>query len=102
MPQFQVYRNRRSSRQRIPYLLDVQSDLVRIPSRLVVPLVQREHYGPLYTRLNPQMRIGEIEVVAVVSELAAIDARQLQEPVADFSSHRVEILAALDFLLTGY
>lgn len=102
MPQFQAYRNRRSSRQHIPFLLDVQSDLLQIPSRLVVPLVRHEHYGPLYTRLNPQLCVDGIDVIAAVSDLAAIDARELQEPVADLSLHRAEILAAIDFLISGY
>lgn len=42
MPQFDVYRNRNPrSRRSIPYLLDVQSDLLTaLSTRVVVPLIK--------------------------------------------------------------
>lgn len=102
MAQFQVYRNTRPSRAELPYLLDVQSDLVQTGSRLVVPLVRKERYGRLYTRLNLELSVENTAVVAAVSDMAAIDARELREAVADLSSQRAEILSAIDFLISGY
>lgn len=102
MAQFTAYRNSRTSGARVPYLLDVQSDLVHTGSRLVVPLVREADYGPRYSRLNPQVEVEGVRLVAAVSDLAAIDERQLREVAADLSMHRQVLLDALDFLLTGY
>lgn len=102
MAQFQAYRNTRPSSAEVPFLLDVQSDLVQTGSRLVVPLVRKDRYGRLYTRLNLELSVEDIAVVASVSDMAAIDARELREAVADFSSQRAEVLSAIDFLISGY
>lgn len=102
MAQFQVYRNPRGSRQTVPFLMDVQSDLVETASRLVVPLVLKQSYGALYTRLNPEFTIDQTAVVAAISDLAAVDARELREIVGNLATERSRILAAIDFLLTGY
>lgn len=102
MAQFQAYRNTRPSRAELPYLLDVQSDLVQTGTRLVVPLVRKERYGRLYTRLNLELTVEGVAVVAAVSDMAAIDARELREAVADCSSQRADILSAIDFLISGY
>lgn len=102
MAQFTAYRNERVSRERVPYLLDVQSDLVSTGSRLVVPLVRSVDYGPRYSRLNPQFEVEGITLVASVSDLTAIDERQLRVVAADLSAHRQVLLDALDFLFTGY
>lgn len=102
MAQFQVYRNQRRSQAEVPFLLDVQSDLVQTGSRLIVPLVRAERYGPLYSQLNPTFTIDNQAVVAAISDLAAINERELRTVVADVSEHRRTILGAIDFLLTGY
>lgn len=102
MAQFQVYRNTRPSSGNIPFLLDVQSDLVQTASRLVVPLVRKDLYGPTYTRLNPEFTIERVAVVAAISDLAAVDARELRETVGELSEERSRVFAAIDFLLTGY
>lgn len=102
MAQYKVYRNRRPSRRDVPFLLDVQSDLVTTSSRLVVPLVRMSRHGRPYSRLNPLLTVEGIEVVASIPDLAALDERELGEAVADISDRRAEILSAIDFLLTGY
>lgn len=101
MARFQVYRNLRTTKRDVPFLLDVQSDFVKTPSRVVVPLVRAERYGPVYDRLNPRLTVEGIDVVASVSDLAAIDARELSKPVVDVSGRHAEWMSALDFLLTG-
>ena len=63
MAQFTAYYNERGGEDAIPYLLDVQSDWVETGSRVVVPLVRRLRYGPLYSRLNPVFTISDTEVV---------------------------------------
>lgn len=101
MAQFQVYRNPRASKRDVPFLLDIQSDFVKTPSRIVVPLIRKDRYGVLYGRLNPTMEVLGIAVVASVSDLAAIAASELQKPVADLSPHHCELIAAINFLMSG-
>lgn len=101
MAQFHVYRNPRATKRDVPFLLDVQSDFVKTPSRIVVPLVRQDRYGPTYDRLNPTAEIEGIPVVASISDLAAIEATELRKPVADLSNRHGEWIAALDFLFAG-
>lgn len=101
MAQFQVYRNSRPTKRDVPFLLDVQSDFVKTPSRVVVPLVREDRYGPTYGRLNPILTVDGLAVVASFSDIAAIDSRELTQPVADESKRHAEWIAALDFLFAG-
>lgn len=102
MGQYRVYQNRRGTHGPVPYLLDVQSDLVETGSRVVVPLVLESEYGVRFSRLNPVFRIDGLMLVAATSDLAAVSAGDLGTEVADVSAYRDEIVAALDFLILGY
>ncbi|MCX7060154.1 MAG: CcdB family protein [Gammaproteobacteria bacterium] len=101
MARFQVFRNPRPSRTDIPFLLDVQSDLVDTNSRVVVPLIRKERYGKTYTRLNPEFTIQGQALIASTADLAALATRDLGGPVDDLSDRHADIMSALDFLLTG-
>lgn len=102
MPQFSVHRNPRTSALHAPYLLDVQSDFVETGTRVVVPLVRPDYFGPRATRLNPTVLVaGELFVLSP-AEIGALPATQLGTTVATLETQRYEITAALDFLLTGY
>lgn len=101
MPQFDIYRNPR--RGPFPLLLDVQADLLtRLATRVVVPLARLKAYGlkPI-TRLNPTIRLGRVEYVAVFQELAAVPASALGERCGSLASRRAELIGALDLLFTG-
>lgn len=102
MAQFQAYRNPRPSAGQIPYLLDVQSDLVNIGTRLVVPLVLESAFGPRLSRINPVLQIEGEKVVASIADLASVPLRQLKDKVADCSKYRSEVVAAVDFLISGF
>lgn len=102
MGQFQVYRNSRASRDRVPYLLDVQSDVVSINTRLVVPLVHDRDFGARLPRLNPLFKVEGAAVVMSTGDLAGVPVRDLRESVTDLKPRRAEILGAIDFLLLGF
>ena len=102
MARFQVFRNPRPSRTDIPFLLDVQSDLVDTNSRVVIPLIRKERYGKTYTRLNPEFTVLGLPLIASTADLAALATRDLGAAVGDLTEHAAEIMSALDFLLTGY
>jgi toxin CcdB len=105
MPQFAVYRNpNAATRERFPFLLDVQSDLLaELGTRVVAPLAALSSLParPM-TRLMPVFRINGADYAMVTPQAAGIPRRLLDEPVTSLSGEREEILAALDFLLTGY
>lgn len=104
MAQFDVYRNASpATKGRVPYLLDVQSDLLSVFStRVVVPLVAPEVVGGRGAeRLNPVFTIARSRVVMLTTELAGVPRSVLGAKVGTLAAHRVEILGALDVLLTG-
>lgn len=103
MAQFDVYLNpNRSTRQAIPYLLDVQADLLdSLTTRVVVPLLRAEIMELSASKLNPNFTINNTVVVVSSAELAGVSIRSLGEKVASLKAQRNEIIAALDLLFTG-
>jgi toxin CcdB len=53
-------------------------------------------------RLNPKVGVGDTALVALTQYMASVSNRLLRNPVANLSPQRDEILAALDFLFTGF
>ena len=103
MAQFDVFANPGRNRERIPYVLDVQSDLLRdLSTRVVVPLgvpdiVERRYL----TALNPVFRVARRQVVMLTTEIAHMPVRLLARPVANLEAQRFEILHAIDAILAG-
>ncbi|MBV8658192.1 MAG: CcdB family protein [Burkholderiales bacterium] len=104
MPQFTVYRNPNpESKARIPYLLDVQSDLLAdLSTRVVAPLARASGMkGHAIKSLMPTFEIEGEYVVMLTPQLAGVAGKVLGEPVANLIEHRADIVAALDLLITG-
>ena len=103
MAQFDVYLNPNAdTRDAIPYLLDVQADLLDgLATRVVAPLVTAEEMAVAARHLNPQFKIKGAAVVMSTAELAGIPVRLLGDKVASLKNRRDEIIAALDLLFTG-
>ena len=103
MAQFDVYLNPNpATRKVIPYLLEVQADLLdTLTTRVVVPLVLADEMGRAAKRLQPQFKIKGTSVVMSTAELAGLPIRLLGEKVTSLKSKRDEIIAALDLLFTG-
>lgn len=105
MPQLDVYRNPdKSSQARIPYVVVLQSDLLdSLDNFVVAPLRIKQDQSVIpMLRLNPLVSIDGQEYHVRVQDIATVPRRMLNTPVANLSSHHDEILAALDFLFTGY
>jgi toxin CcdB len=102
MPQFDVYKNPNpATNEYIPYLLDVQTDLLDIIStRVVVPLERCSHFSPA-ERLSPVFQIEETRVSMSTTELAGIHHKALGGYVCSLANKRAEIMAALDLLFSG-
>jgi len=104
MAQFDVYENRnKQTRQAIPYLLDVQAGLLdTLATRVIVPLVTASTMGKAIKDLNPPFIIRETTVFMSTAELAGVPVRSLGEKVGSLKDQRNQIIAALDFLFTGF
>lgn len=104
MSQFDVYENTNpETNQTIPYLLDVQADLLdTLATRVVAPLITVSSAGKAIRHLNPEFTVKETAVVMSTAELAGISARSLDKKVETLKDRREEIIAALDFLFTGF
>ena len=104
MAQFDVYRNANpATRARIPFLLDVQAELLdSLATRIVVPLCKPEVVASKPAeRLNPQFEIEGRKVIMLTPELAGVPRKALGELVGNLAAERGEIIAALDFAFTG-
>lgn len=104
MPQFTVCRNKNlQTRSTVPFLLDVQNDLLSdLETRVVVPLspVSVVKGKPLGS-LMPVLEIEGERFVMLTPQMAGIPKSELGAPVAQLEHYRFEIIAAIDFLLTG-
>lgn len=101
MAQFAVYPNLRDSHGFAPYLVDVQTDLLEIETRVVIPLAQADYLRDRISRLNPTFEINAQQFVLATTEIVAIETSNLKTPIADLSAHRDVIIGAIDLLFTG-
>ena len=104
MAQFDVYRNANpATRARIPFLLDVQADLLdSLMTRIVVPLCKPEVLsGKPAERLNPVFEMDGRKLVMLTPELAGVSRKALGDRVANLAAERLAIIAALDLTITG-
>jgi len=105
MPYLDVYPNRdaRTAKSR-PYVVDLQSWLLDdLPSTIIAPLAIPDSIdSKRILRLNPDLHVGGTTLVLLAQDLAAVPRPALRNPVANLSPQREEILAAIDFLFTGF
>jgi len=104
MAQFDVYENpNQTTREEIPYLLDLQAGLLDgLVTRVVAPLILASIIGKSARHLNPEFIVQDRDVVMSTAELAGIPVRLLGKKIGSLAENRGEIIAALDFLFTGY
>jgi toxin CcdB len=103
MRQFDIVENTNpETRNEIPLLLVLQSDLFgALGTRVVAPLLPSSRRADVLDRLNPEFEINGITYILSTTELAGVPTRALGRTVATVQERRPDILAALDFLITG-
>jgi len=103
MPQFDVYANPNpDSQQQIPYLVDIQADLLdHLATRVVVPLYRQGNIVSLLQQLNPTVTIENELFILSIAELAAIPFTYLGSPISNIQDEREAMVAAVDLLITG-
>ena len=84
-------------------MLEVQADLLSgLATRLVVPMIPAAEFGQPLEKLNPTFRFGGRAHVMATAEMAAIPAKNLGERVSTLEHHATDVLAAIDFLISGF
>lgn len=104
MAQFDVYTNPMvDQRSRIPYWLDLQSDhIAQLGSRVIIPLRTLSSMGPRIDGLQPLVTVGKQELCADVPSIASFPARLLKNPHSSIATQRHDLIAALDYLISGF
>ena len=83
-------------------VVDCQSDLLdHIGSRFVVPLIPRADAPPPARGLNPVFTIESEDSVMLTQSASAVRRRHLGAPVRSLEDRRLEIVSALDMLISG-
>lgn len=104
MAAFDIYTNPEPrTRGVMPYIVQLQANLLSdLNTRLVAPFAPARLYRGVVPRLNPVIEIEGEPHVLLTHQMAALPARLLAAPpVASAEAHRYDIVAAVDFLVTG-
>lgn len=104
MAQFSVYANQNAAtRDQFPYLLNVQNDLLEaLQTCVVVPLTTASKVGyHAMSRLTPVLTVQGSQYLMMTPQLAGIAKRELGEEIESLAEARLEIISAMDFLLSG-
>lgn len=104
MARFDVFRHPDSRRRKtVPFLLSIQSDALSfLETRVVVPLVIEQTFGPRVPFLHPLLEVDGIAVVLAINELVAVETTLLGGVIANLSRDASTIVPALDHLLSDY
>jgi|SRR5512138_1271992 toxin CcdB len=105
MAQYAIHKNRNINTKKLyPYLIVVQSPLLDVlETRMVIPVTEKENFdGKSMTNLNPLIEIEGRECIIQTQQMASIHHNNLGTQIGDASSKRNEILASIDFLITGF
>jgi toxin CcdB len=104
MKQFEVFANPfPRSRQRQPFLVALQSDLLarNLDTTVVAPL-EPANSSSFADRLNPPVTVEGRDYVVVMQELVTVRKSLLREPSGSIAEHRDAIIRALDLQFTGF
>ncbi|MFM8341166.1 MAG: CcdB family protein [Methylomonas sp.] len=105
MAQFTVYQNKNPQTKSVmPFLLDVQADLLReLQTCVVVPLSHaNKNSDQMITKLMPILVVEGENYMMITPQMAGIARRDLGKAVANLADSRHEIMAAIDFLYAGF
>lgn len=104
MAQFEIHKNKNPRTKAVyPYLVDVQSDLLRdLQTRVVVPLTRASAIAKRPIRdLTPMVDVDGQKFAMLIPQMAGIARMELGQSVGTLGGYRDEIVAAIDFLITG-
>ena len=101
MAQFDVYKNENElTNQKVPYLLDVQNDILdSINTRVVIPLVKDKND---FKGLTKEFIIENQKVYLTTSQMGAIHKNELKTKITTLQNQKEEIKNSIDFLIYGF
>jgi len=101
MAQFDVYINENNqTNQRVPYLLDVQNDILKsLNTRVIIPLV-RDVKG--VQGLTKEFIINDEKVYLTTAQMGAVMISELKQKVTSLENEKEEIKNSIDFLIYGF
>lgn len=105
MARFDVFRNSGPHADAVPFLLDVQSDLLSdLETRVVIPLSRSDKFPVIKIpqRLTPIFNIEGVDYLLETPKLAAVPLRLLKSPAHSLAAEHARITGALDFLFHGF
>lgn len=99
MAKFDVFRRRAGD----GYLLDCQADLLsQLNTRFVVPLLPAREAPTPAARLNPVFELEGESHVMMTQFAAAVPVTELGERIVSLSDRDIDIINALDMLISGF
>jgi len=104
MSQFDVYVNPSlSTREAFPYIVDIQNPLIsEIATRIVIPLGKMSYFNSeQMQRLTPIVEYENEKLLLLTPQIASVPTKRLKNPVGSLSHFRDEIIASLDFAISG-
>jgi len=106
MSQFMAYQNTHAkTKTQFPLLLNIQSDLLsNLETIMVIPLTPKDVQNSrhIITYLMPVLNIKGIDYILMTPQMAGIHKKLLGKPIFDCSNDRQTIIAAIDFLTSGF
>jgi len=100
MAKYDIYRSLSAGAE---YLMDLQDEIIdNLATRVVAPLVAVDDVPRRMKILNPVVPVAGEEFILMLHLLAAIPVSALGTKVGSATAHRNEIIAAVDFLFTGF
>lgn len=105
MARFDVYRNTGSLAGAVPFVVEVQNDLLEpLDTRVVIPLRRLASFPTRQfpARMTPVFDIEGVPCILETPKIAAVPVRILKARVASLETQQTAITAALDYLFQGF
>ena len=103
MSQFTLYENtNQDSRDTYPYFVDIQNSLLdSLNTRLVIPLTPSKYLAENISKLCPVTEVDNESFFLLTQQMTNVPVSALQASKGSLVHLRDEIIAAVDFLVTG-
>ena len=102
--QFGVYENTdKDTNKAYPYFMDVQTGLLdALNSRVVIPLTPVKNVNKEYPKnLCPIIQIQGRDFALLTHQITSVPTNLLKKKALSAESNRNEVVAAIDFVVTG-
>jgi len=104
MRQFDVCPNLNPrTRDTFPFIVDIQSQLIsELATRIVIPLGRRARFGADFMAvLTPVVGYAGEQLLLQTPQIASMPSKMLRDPIGSLDHFRTDIIASLDFALSG-